>query len=254
MKDSAAATVTDFPVDASCWLCLEEGPDESGKPLVRDCSCRGSSGVAHISCIIKYAKSESRRIYERDGLINSCTARDGLVNSCTGPFYFCPNCKQSYQNDLYKILAKACVEFVENELNVDGTGAPIELLHMHAMVSQMGTLDSQDVDDNIDAEAITARFISTQKILERYLKDLDVNGQAMTGFQYVLANGYATIATFYKNTRSQEGLLKAIEFFEKASGAFKTMDTPEAQMGQMAIDKIIPVIRSELSGNACDGR
>ena len=107
MKDSAAATVTDFPVDASCWLCLEEGPDESGKPLVRDCSCRGSSGVAHVSCIINYAKSESRRIYESRPF-------EGPVK-CIKPFDYCPNCKQSYQNDLSKTLAKACMEFVESE-------------------------------------------------------------------------------------------------------------------------------------------
>jgi hypothetical protein len=122
---------------------------------------------------------------------------------------------------------------------------------MHAMVSQMGTLDAQDVDDNIDAEAITAKFISAQKRFESKLDGVGV--QAMRDFQYVVANGYATIAAFYRNTRSQEGLLKAIEFFEKASGVFKTMDTPEAQMGQMAIDEIIPVIRSELSGNVMGG-
>ena len=36
----------------TCYICLEECPDIDGKPLVRDCSCRGSdSGFAHISCI-----------------------------------------------------------------------------------------------------------------------------------------------------------------------------------------------------------
>ena len=27
----------------SCWICFEQGDDE--QPLVRDCSCRGGSGV-----------------------------------------------------------------------------------------------------------------------------------------------------------------------------------------------------------------
>ena len=41
---------------ASCYICLDEGPDEAGKPLVRDCSCRGdTAGFAHLSCIIEYA-------------------------------------------------------------------------------------------------------------------------------------------------------------------------------------------------------
>ena len=238
MKDSAAA---DFPVDASCWLCLEEGPDELGEPLVRDCSCRGSSGLAHISCTINYAKSESRRIYE------SCPPLVAGPVKCVGPFHSCPNCKQAYQNDLSKTLAKVCLEFVESELDVDGNN---EFLHMHALVGQMSTLDSQDSDDNVDAEAITSKFISVQNRLK---SKLDVDGPAMRYFQNLVANGYATIAAFYRSTKSQEGKLKAIEFFEKASDVFKSMDTTEAQFSQVEIDKIISEIHSELSGNVVDG-
>ena len=237
---SADATVTDFPVDTSCWLCLEEGPDDSGKPLVRDCSCRGSSGVAHISCIIKYAKKESRRLYERFDFEGP--------GKCIRSFDSCPNCKQSYQNDLSKTLAKVCMEFVENELDVDGND---EFLHMHALVGQMSTLDSQDADDNVEAEAIASKFISAQNRLKSKLDGVD--GPAMRYFQELVANGYATIAAFYSNTKSQEGRLKAIEFFEKASDVFKTMDTPEAQMAQMAIDKIISEVHSDLSGDVVEG-
>lgn len=25
-----------IPSEASCWICLDEGPDENGKPLVRN--------------------------------------------------------------------------------------------------------------------------------------------------------------------------------------------------------------------------
>jgi hypothetical protein len=28
------------PGAAACYFCLEEGDDDEGKPLVRDCSCR----------------------------------------------------------------------------------------------------------------------------------------------------------------------------------------------------------------------
>ena len=37
----AAKNLTD---EATCWICLDSGPDEEGNPLVRDCSCRGNSG------------------------------------------------------------------------------------------------------------------------------------------------------------------------------------------------------------------
>ena len=40
-----SSNVDNPPAGASCWWCLEEGPNEAGQPLVRDCSCRGSSGL-----------------------------------------------------------------------------------------------------------------------------------------------------------------------------------------------------------------
>jgi hypothetical protein len=49
------------PDGASCYICLDEGCDDEGKPLVRDCSCRGSTGFAHLSCIVEYAKQKSQQ-------------------------------------------------------------------------------------------------------------------------------------------------------------------------------------------------
>ena len=37
----AAKKLTD---EAACWVCLDDGSDDEGNPLVRDCSCRGNSG------------------------------------------------------------------------------------------------------------------------------------------------------------------------------------------------------------------
>eukprot|EP00986_Skeletonema_menzelii_P006520 scaffold2479_cov153-Skeletonema_menzelii.AAC.7 len=103
--EGAAAEVS------SCWLCLEEGSDASGKPLVRNCSCRGTSGYAHISCVINYAEHKGRQCY---GSINQ--------NSSDVCRYFkcCPNCNQEYQNDVQSDLSKAMVSFVERKLH-DGT-------------------------------------------------------------------------------------------------------------------------------------
>ena len=64
---SANAVPPDANADNApcCWVCLDEGCDKAGEPLVRDCSCRGSSGFAHLSCIIKNAESEAKRYVER---------------------------------------------------------------------------------------------------------------------------------------------------------------------------------------------
>jgi E3 ubiquitin-protein ligase DOA10 len=51
----------DNPDGTVCFICLDVGPDDEGKPLVRDCSCRGDAGVAHLSCLTMYAKQKSRK-------------------------------------------------------------------------------------------------------------------------------------------------------------------------------------------------
>jgi hypothetical protein len=50
---------------AACYFCLEEGPDDEGKSLVRDCSCRGdSAGFAHLSCLTKYAEQKCKKVVD----------------------------------------------------------------------------------------------------------------------------------------------------------------------------------------------
>ena len=49
---------------ATSVLEREEADDEM--PLVRDCSCRGDSGFAHLSCLTTYAEQKSKRAGEED--------------------------------------------------------------------------------------------------------------------------------------------------------------------------------------------
>ena len=38
-----------------CWICHEDGPDDDGKPLMQaGCSCRGSVGYCHSSCLVSF--------------------------------------------------------------------------------------------------------------------------------------------------------------------------------------------------------
>jgi len=91
----------------SCWICLEEGPDELEGPLVRDCSCRGESGFAHLSCIIQYAEQKSRSCVEESD--------NGIkMNNFMGPWERCPNCKQKYTNKIALDLANAFLTFTES--------------------------------------------------------------------------------------------------------------------------------------------
>ena len=60
-------TTMAVPDGASCYICLDEGANEEGKPLVRDCSCCGdTAGFAHLSCIFEYAEQKSEQAADSD--------------------------------------------------------------------------------------------------------------------------------------------------------------------------------------------
>jgi hypothetical protein len=86
---------------AACYFCLDEGPDETGKPVVRDCSCRGyDAGYAHLSCMIKYAQQK-------------CTTLVGKLDFVV-PWYECLSCKQPFKHQLALAMSSACVSFTES--------------------------------------------------------------------------------------------------------------------------------------------
>ena len=49
-----------------CWICHEEDTNELGETLRRDCSCRGDSGFAHLSCIVEYANHQTKHLNGRN--------------------------------------------------------------------------------------------------------------------------------------------------------------------------------------------
>jgi len=95
-------TTMAIPDGAVCYFCLGEEGDEEGKPLVRDCSCRGdSAGFAHSSCLVTYAEQKCKQ------------ADDGDIQSFAEPWRFCTNCKQMFEGQLSVDLASAFASFAE---------------------------------------------------------------------------------------------------------------------------------------------
>mmetsp|Transcript_9589 Transcript_9589/g.15680 ORF Transcript_9589/g.15680 Transcript_9589/m.15680 type:complete len:129 (-) Transcript_9589:435-821(-) len=73
------------PPEPSCWICLVEGPDESGHQLRRDCSYRSSSGSVHLSCTVEYANQKTENAKQK-------TDHSDCVDL--------PNCDQAYHDEL----------------------------------------------------------------------------------------------------------------------------------------------------------
>ena len=87
---------------AACYFCLGEETDNEGKPLLRDCSCRGdSAGFAYLSCLTKYAEQKWQQ------------AGDGYIKALIEPLKIFNNCKQPFQNQLAIDLVSAFVSYAE---------------------------------------------------------------------------------------------------------------------------------------------
>jgi hypothetical protein len=118
--------LTIAPSGASCWICLLE-PEDSDEPIRRDCSCRGDSGWAHLSCVIKYAESKSEEWLEKNGEIYYGTGlRAGGVFDTDGnglgesePWMACPNCKRAYCNQFAIDMVDGMVEFTKKRFPCD---------------------------------------------------------------------------------------------------------------------------------------
>ena len=77
------------PYGASCYICLDEGPDKAGKKLAHVSSCHGNTaGFALLSFVIKYAEQRSKQVDDSD-----------LV-AFVKPLAKFSNCDQPFQNQM----------------------------------------------------------------------------------------------------------------------------------------------------------
>ena len=96
-------------VCAPCWICLEDGPDENGEPLVRDCACRGETSAGyHLSCLIDYAKSRT------DEAVDVMKEGKKEIPPFYKPWVFCPNCSQMYKESVRLPLVYGFVATTKN--------------------------------------------------------------------------------------------------------------------------------------------
>ena len=66
-----------------CYICFD-AKHESGEPLRRDCSCRGGSGWAHLTCVVEYTNGISR-----GAVVRRTTGTDvNMMNFCKS-WMFC---------------------------------------------------------------------------------------------------------------------------------------------------------------------
>mmetsp|Transcript_40665 Transcript_40665/g.85432 ORF Transcript_40665/g.85432 Transcript_40665/m.85432 type:complete len:433 (+) Transcript_40665:252-1550(+) len=180
---------------ASCWICLEEGPDESGQPLVRDCSCRGNAGFTHLSCIIEYAQQKS---------MGDVSDTIKFIE----PWSKCPSCHQLYERELASNLSAACVKAVEEKY------PECNWRHLSALHRQLGGFihnienpQQRDVYRKIGKKCITVA------------EQLKMKNEHLTMPNTILgieADAHGILANLDMETGTDESIKRAVGYYGKA--------------------------------------
>ena len=189
----------DTSSSSCCWLCLGGGSDASGMPLVRNCSCRGSSGFAHLSCIICYAEIDGRNSYRSTGNIGTA------FQECPNP-----NCRQEFQNDLRYHLERARVLFVEREFSQD------HMLHLHVLLHRVRVLDEENDADRAEGDQTCFKMLSIIDEMKSHHSQREWSGKLLKMEAIVL---YVT-GLFHMNVGTEESLQEALEYFGSATYLF----------------------------------
>ena len=231
-RTSSAAGLPDRADEEApcCWLCLEEGPDDSGKPLVRNCSCRGTSGFAHHSCMVKYAESKSREADQK--------GRD-LLNEFF--FAFCPNCNQTYQGEVEYAMAEAQVKFVEREYKND-----IEL-NLYALSYKIGSLarikgiKKNEEQYRREGENICSKLLP---IIEQMKQNVVLKQDE--DMKSTIAAAHYSVGQFCEQFSSKEYLEKAKKHFESGKELF---DELGEGVYAVMMERKTREIEAKMSGN-----
>jgi hypothetical protein len=207
---------TAIPDGAACFFCLEERGDEEGNSLVRDCSCRGNSGFAHLSCLAMYAEQK-------------CRARDGDMTSFREPWYKCTNCKQPFQNQLAVDLASAFASFAKETYGHDGNNKWDKMRVISALRLKIEALNQLPNADAGTQEELNNKLLST---IYQTKKDLKMNRwvhmpKASEEYQYykLLCGHYETYAHLQlggiaRSDTSEEGFKAMMTHYKKARAIY----------------------------------
>lgn len=149
---------------ASCWICLEEGPDTSGQPLRRDCSCRGNhAGYAHLSCLVQFAESKCKEIFKY---------KTYMFHKQWGT---CEQCKQPYQNGLALDLSDECVSFAENAYGYKENNFNEKLKMMEAIHFRIESVLSNAVDASLTTlEDEVQRVVKLHSMVEQVINSYNM--------------------------------------------------------------------------------
>lgn len=190
-----------FERPPSCWICLEDGPDdETGKPLVRDCSCRGSDfGFAHLSCLVKYARQKC--------------LQNGHRRNVENPWSTCPCCHQIYRNQLSVDMSNGCLSFIDETIPNDHRSIIEALSAKLGAYSKIqgGVLNSEQRGQVTETANRILRMVGHESKGPERVKSIRINAHMYLG-KMIMSEG------------TRESAKQAAEYFKKSVSLSKAPD------------------------------
>ncbi|KAL7547733.1 hypothetical protein ACHAWF_011010, partial [Thalassiosira exigua] len=181
------------PKDAVCFICLNGDPDNEGKPIVRDCSCRGDAGFAHLSCLSQRANRKTMEVHTK--------GPRGDLNDIMEVWEKCPKCHQKYQRQVALGMARSFLSSVEGVAYAD---IP-QLMGLNMLLNIMHGMDyAQDPELREEGKRAATRLISViQSSDEGDFADMHYN------------IAYLTLARFSEVEGTKDGYEEALQYYKK---------------------------------------
>jgi hypothetical protein len=190
--------------ESVCYLCLDGDLDDDGRPLRRDCACRGTdAGFVHLSCLANYAETKSKGWDGRD------------MNELVQPWETCPSCHQYYQNELAVDIASEFVSFVRRQYP-DDTRRQVEALEAKLCAFD-SILEKLTPVQKREAGVTANVLLSLIDRMKGEVSPLPRRYSHMEAFAY---NVHGRIAF---NEGSEESARRAVVHFEKSLPVFEAI-------------------------------
>ena len=160
----------------ACYICMDDGAEEG---LVRGCSCRGSSGFAHISCLARQANIQFGQHLAANQRSND--TRDVFLR-----WVDCRLCEQTFHGPVAKAMARACVSTYASREPDDGVRISVmNALATHLPADEAVTCREQMLSDFERPGADKASLIVLKTGLGRSYVDAGRYDDALAIFREV---------------------------------------------------------------------
>ncbi len=221
----AAKACADDTKGQTCYICTQALHWKTKEGLVRGCSCRGTAGFAHVSCLAEQAKILVAEAQENN-------LGNKVVHERFARWHTCGLCEQGYHGVVYCALGWACWKTYVGRPETDvvrimamgtvGNGLCAADRHEDALIvkeAELATLRRLGVSES-NILTVQSNLANSYQMLGRHEQALQMRRDVYSG--RLRLNGEENISTL-RAANNYAASLKDLQRFEEAKSVFRKM-------------------------------